>query len=39
MGRIDLNIGRSEADEFSNFLAQNIDDIGQKCIERGIGFS
>ena len=39
MRRVDLNVDRSKADELSDFLAQNVNDVSQKSIERWIGLS
>src|SRR6266404_9129215 len=39
MGRVDLNVGRTEADKLGNFVAQNRDNVIQEIIERRIGIS
>src|SRR5262245_40068225 len=36
---IDLNVGCSKANEFSNFLMYDVDDVSQKRIKRWIGAS
>ena len=39
MRGVDLNIGRAEADNLGNFVAQNRDNVIQEIIERRIGIS
>ncbi len=37
--RIDLNVSAAQTNQFSHFIAKKIDQVGEKCVYRGIGAS